>query len=219
MSRNLHLACNGATANDPPVCYSVGVPARARLVLAAILLLIVPVACGDDDEGGLPPGDDEGIEDIFQPFFDPLGLEFTYGSIQELESGKHLALYVEPTGPATDEQYLERLLSSSAVVIPFLFDEYPGLNSFDICQEPVPTGPDDPPQPEPRTVVHLTRAQAGTVEDWATATLVDLITASRTGKGGEVRVDAAIARLPGYVDALARANAPAPSTTGAPRPY
>ena len=176
-------------------------PARSRLVLAA-LLLILAVACGDDDKG-LPPGDDAGLEQIFQPFFDPLGLEFTYGSVA---SGRHLALYVEPTGPATDQQYLERLLSSATTIIPFLFAEFPGLNSFDICQEPVPTGPADPEHPEPRTVVVLTRKGAESVADWSTATLADLIKASGIGRGGEVRVDAAIAQLPGYVEARAEAQ-------------
>ena len=196
-----------------------GSVSRAQLLLVA-LLLVAAGACGDDGgDEGLPPGDDQGIEEVFQRFFDPLGLEFTYGSVVDLEGGKHLALYVEPTGPATDEQYLERLVSSAAAVIPYLFDAYPGLHSFDICQEPVPTGPDDPPQPDPRTVVQLTREQAGTVADWSTATLTDLITAARTGEGGEVRVDAAIARLPGYVDARARADADPPPTTRARRSY
>ena len=177
--------------------------ARCRLALAA-LLLIVPVACGDDDDG-LPPGDDAGLAEVFQPFFDPLGLEFTYGSVQQ---DRHLALYVEPTGPATDQQYLDRLLSSAATIIPFIFAEYPDLNSFDICQEPVPVGPDDPEHPEPRTVVVLTRKGAESVADWSTATLADLIRASHIGRGTEVRVDAAIAQLPGYVEALAEAEGP-----------
>ena len=78
--------------------------------MAALVLLTVAVGCGDDDEG-LPPGDDEGLAEVFQPFFEPLGLEFTYGSVVDFRGGKHLQLYVEPTGPATDEQYLERMLA------------------------------------------------------------------------------------------------------------
>ncbi len=186
-------------------------PARSRLALVAALLLTLAVACGDDgdDHEGLPPDDDEGLAEIFQPFFDPLGLEFTYGGIQDVRGGEHLALYVEPTGPATDEQYLERMLSTSATIIPFLFAEYPRIDSFDICQEPVPTGPDDPEHPEPRTVVFLTREQAASVADWSTATLADVIRAARVGRDGEVKVDAAIARLPAYVEARAEARTPA----------
>jgi hypothetical protein len=198
------------------VGYSVSVPARARLLLAALLLL-ASTACGDDDgDEGLPPDHDAGLAEVFQPLFDPLGVEFTYGSVVDLDDGKHLALYVEPTGPATDEQYLERMLGASAAIVPFLFDAYPRLNSFDVCQEPVPTGPDDPAQPEPRTVVQLTRAQAATVGDWSTATLADLIRAARTGEGGEVRVDEAIARLPGWTAAEAEAGAPQPGPTSTP---
>jgi hypothetical protein len=135
-----------------------------------------------------------------------LGLEFSYGGLEDFPAGKHLALYVEPTGPATDDQYLERLLASTAALAPVLFDTYPDLNSFDICQEPVPTGPDDPDRPTPRTVVVLGRRQASTVDDWSTATLADLIVATRIGPGGGVRVDDAIAQLPAYVEAVALAD-------------
>jgi len=212
------------------------VPNRSRLVLAA-LLLTVAVACGDDDDpvaatsnstattvsvpatvspttaagdgdDGLPPGDDDGLEEIFQPFFEPLGLTFTYGSVVNFGGGMHLALYVEPTDEATAEQYLDRLVSSSAAIIPFLFSEFPRLSSFDLCQEPIPTGPDDPEQPEPRTVVLLTREQAASVDDWSTATLVDMLRAAQVGRGGHVDVDADIEALPAYVEAQAEAATP-----------
>ena len=170
--------------------------------------MLLAVGCGED-EGALPPGDDRGLAEVFQPFFDPLGLQFTYGSVEEFEGGAdHLALYVEPVGPATDEQYLERMLSSSRAIVPFLFEEFPGLESFDLCQEPVPSGPGDPARPEPRTVVVLGRRQAASVEDWSSATLADLIRASRIGRGAEVRVDDAIGRLPAYVEARAEAGTP-----------
>ena len=181
--------------------------APSRSALAA-LVLILPVACGDDD-GGLPPGDDAGLEEVFQPFFDPLGLEFTYGGVVDYRDGKHLQLYVEPAGPATDQQYLDRLVSSSRAIVPFLFDEFPELDTFDICQEPVPSGPGDADRPEPRTVVLLSREQAASVADWSTATLADLLRASRVGGGGGVKVDDAIAALPAYVEADAAAEAPA----------
>jgi hypothetical protein len=189
------------------------VRASFRLALAATVL-VVAVACGDDDEGAgqaLPPADDAGLEELFQPFFDPLGLEFTYGGVVDFREGKHLQLYVEPAGPATDEQYLERLVSSSAAIIPFVFAEYSELDTFDICQEPVPGGYDDPDKPEPRTVVLLSREQAASVDDWSTATLTDLIRASLVGEGGEVRVDDAIAALPAYVEAAAAAERDPPA--------
>jgi hypothetical protein len=168
-------------------------------------VLACSAACGGD-ERGLPPEDEAALAETFEPHFDPLGLEFSYGGLEDFPAGKHLALYVEPTGPATDDQYLERLLASTAALAPVLFDTYPDLNSFDICQEPVPTGPDDPDRPTPRTVVVLGRRQASTVDDWSTATLADLIVATRIGRGGEVRVDDAIAQLPAYVEAVALAD-------------
>ena len=181
-------------------------PLLARLGVVA-LLLGAAAACGTDAD--LPPGDDEGLAEVFQPFFEPLGIEFTYGGVVKYRKGDHLQLYVEPTGPATDEQYLDRLLRSSATIVPYVFGEYDDLESFDLCQEPIPSGPGDPDKPEPRTVVLLTRAQADSVADWSSATLADLIRASRTGKGGEIRVDEAIAKLPAYVDAVEQAEAAA----------
>lgn len=184
--------------------YSLAVPRAARLLLVA-LLLILATACGEEARG-LPPKDGASLAEAFQPYFDPLGLEFTYGGLEDFPAGKHLALYVEPNGPATDQQYLDRLMASASALVPVIFGTYPGLNSFDICQEPVPAGPDDPDKPTPRTVLVIGRRQASTVDDWSTATLADLIAATRTGTGGEVTVDEAIAQLPGYLDAVAEAD-------------
>ena len=178
-------------------------PLVARLALA-VVLLGAAAGCGSNDD--LPPGDDAGLSALFQPYFDPLGVEYTYGGVVRYRGGDHLQLYVEPTGPSTDEQYLDRLLASAAPLLSFVFEEFEHLESFDICQEPVPAGPGDPDKPEPRTVVLLTRAQAESVDDWSTATLADLIRASRLGKGGEVHVDDAIARLPAYTEALDQAD-------------
>ena len=56
-------------------------------------------------------------------------------------------------------------------------------------------------------MVLLSREQVLTVDDWPTATLADLIRASRVGRDGEAKVDEPIARLPAYVQALAEAQA------------
>jgi hypothetical protein len=175
-----------------------------RLLLAAVLV-VSAVACGGD-ERGLPPEDEAALARTVQPYLEPLGLEFSYGGLEDFPAGKHLALYVEPVGPTTDAQYLERLVASTATLAPVLFDTYPDLNSFDICQEPVPTGPDDPDRPKPRTVVVLGRRQASTVGEWSAATLADLIAAARVGRGGAVTVDDAIAQLPAYIEAVAEAD-------------
>lgn len=189
--------------------------AAARTLPAAVLLLIL-VACGGNGRS-VPPGDEAGLRRTFEPSVEALGLRFSYGSVEDFPAGPHLALYLEPTGPTTDQQYLDRLLASTAAIASTVFDAYPDLNSFDICQEPVPTGPDDPIHPKPRTVIVLGRRQAATVADWSTATLADLITATRSGVGGEVTVDDPIAALPDYASALAEADRRRPagtSTTG-----
>ena len=179
----------------------------ARLVLSAGLL-VVANGCGGAED--LPPANEQALARTVEPYLEPLGLQFTYGGLTDSRAGEHLALYVEPAGPTTDEQYLQRLLESATAVVPAMFGTYSDLHSLDICQEPVPDGPDDPKRPEPRTVLVLSRRMAALVDDWSTATLVDLILVTRTGTGGAVTVDDAIAQLPAYVEALAEADRRSP---------
>lgn len=206
---------------------------RARLLLLTAALATTGAACGDDDapqlaesattttvaatpatvspttvagEGdeGLPPNDEDELAAIFEPFFEPFGLTFTRGSVVNFGGGMHLALYVEPTGPSTDQEYLDRMAPSAAAIIPFLFAEFPRIASFDLCQEPVPTAETAADQaPPPRTIVLLTREQAATVDDWSTATLADIVRAARVGRGGHISADEAIEELPGYIEAQA----------------
>ncbi len=194
-------------SESDPARYSRAVLRAARLVLAAGLL-VVATGCGGAAD--LPPADEPALARTVEPYLEPLGLQFTYGSLEHTPAGEHLALYVEPVGPTTDEQYLQRLLESAVAVVPAMFGTYSDLHSLDICQEPVPAGPDDPKRPEPRTVLVLSRRMADLVDDWSTATLVDLIVATRTGTGGAVTVDDAIAQLPAYVDAVAEGDRRSP---------
>ena len=185
-------------------------PARLAVPLAVLMAI---TACGGGDELAVPPKAEADIAEVVQRFFDPLGLEFTYGSVDDFPGGPHLAMYVEPTGPATDQEYLDRLLASGAAVVPAIFEAYPDLNSLDICQEPVPTGPDDDPRPTPRTILVLTKRQSDRL-DWDTATLADVIVAVRAGRGTEVRVDDAIEALPDYAAAFAEADRRSPLKEG-----
>ncbi len=51
-------------------------------------------------------------------------------------TGTHLAVYVEPDGAYSPTAYLAGTATVSRVFLPFVFDRWPGLRSFDVCQEP-----------------------------------------------------------------------------------
>ena len=95
------------------------------------------------------------------------------GGYENSPRGTHLAIYVEPLGDYTTEQYVQGIVDVTKVFVPDVFDRWPGLESMDVCQEP--TGADgqldDPP---PVTQIEFTRAQAEAI-DWDTVTLTDLI--------------------------------------------
>lgn len=103
----------------------------------------------------------------------------------DLDGGPHLQLYVEPPGAFTTEEYVANIVPTTAAVVPFIFEQYADLASFDICQEP-PPGVDDSVAPEQVTVVALTREQAAELE-WPEPTLADLIAAVEGDSFGEVR--------------------------------
>src|SRR6478672_619376 len=61
------------------------------------------------------------------------------------------------------------------VFVPMVFDRWKGLESFDICQEPVNDPRDEPP---PVTQIYVNRSALDRVGSWKKATLPDLLAAS-----------------------------------------
>lgn len=199
---------------------------RAPLLLAAALIL---AACADEDpdsatesttttvtttttatdqpvdEASLPPGDFESLAAIFEPRYEPLGMRLTRASVVEIDGGAHLQLYVEPTEAVEPQQYLDSIVPTTAAVVPFIFDEWPELASFDVCQEP-PPGVDDRVAPEQVTVVALTRDQAESL-DWPDPDLTELMSAVIDAERiGEVRGNDAVEALPDFQAARAAAG-------------
>jgi hypothetical protein len=195
------------------------VPRRSRLAVAPLLLLpLLAGACGDDGGGGAapttvdggstttqapgaPPISFEGLQAIYQPAVEPLGLDLTRAAVNDFESGLHLALYVVPrddtSGP---EGYLDRVLPLLAALQPHLFEQFPALVSFDICQEPVQAGGREDEFPPPVTLVLLEREAFESVPDWSTATLADLAAAVRVLPTGQFDVIPQIERLDAYAE-------------------
>ena len=172
---------------------------RRRRGLAAVVVALVAlsVACGSDSGGSsggpssasgdeaaaaLPPNDVDQLAEILDPLVEPLGLRLTRGALVDLDAGyevaddgTHLALYVEPIGPYAIDDYVEGIGTVAALVTPLVFERWPELETYDICQEP-PVDEDPRDEPFPATQVTVTREQADAV-DWSTAGTVDVLAA------------------------------------------
>jgi hypothetical protein len=147
----------------------------AALLTATVL--VAPAARAQT--GPLPPSQREQLAKIFDPALKKLGLRTTRAGLQDLETyrftadGTHLAVYVEPieTDGIEDEFYVDRVASSAKVFLPKVFNRWPGLESFDVCIEPVEI---PSPTPPPVTQIFVTKDTFGSVK-WKRADLAALI--------------------------------------------
>jgi hypothetical protein len=193
-----------------------------RLVLAGVLAAAVS-ACGSDDgadsaptttdpseapaAGSLPPQDAADLESIYGDALAELGLRLTPrgglidrsgGGYVSSASGRHLALYVEPVdADHTSQQYVDGI-RSVAVVFADVFERWPELETYDVCQEPPDPDGSQGDEPLPVTQIELTRAQNEAI-DWDDVTVVDLVRGSMaTPRELTLRVSAELATDPVY---------------------
>jgi hypothetical protein len=151
------------------------------LAAGAVLLVLTVGACGGDDGGdaGLPPRGKAAISAPFERELRDLGLRITRAALVDPETGlrgrgaTHLAVYVEPTGDYSPDEFAEGLVTVSRVFLPSAFERWPGLTSFDVCQEPLPVV-DDSPEPAPKTQIAVSRAEVDRF-DWAGAGLEEYL--------------------------------------------
>jgi hypothetical protein len=143
------------------------------IAAAGALVCTAAVSCSSGSGNGdsakaLPPNDKAAIERVFAPALKQLGVRLTRGALVDLKTGKpsatgtHLAVYVEPTGDYTPEDYARGTVKTLRAFIPVAFERWGGLTSFDVCQEPLPAA-DARPEPPPITKVDLTKAASGKV--------------------------------------------------------
>ncbi|NQV07562.1 hypothetical protein HQ535_13525 [bacterium] len=102
--------------------------------------------------GDLPPADLAGIAAAFDPFLESIGYRVTRGALIDRSTyavdptGTHLAVYVAPIDDIDLDRYAADLIPVVRTFLPVVFDQWKGLESFDVCQEPRNwDGPGDPP--------------------------------------------------------------------------
>ncbi len=201
---------------------------RRQLLSSALVLLLATgaAACGDDGDdaqvpstidpadvtspgaptGALPPPGALDLEPMYGEALADLGLVLVDrgglidrrgGGYVASASGTHLALYVEPIGDRTVEEYVEGI-RTVAVVFSDVFERWPGLETYDVCQEPLAVD-DDREEPLPVTQIELTKAENAAI-DWDTVTAADLVQSAMADPPGlALRVSSALAQDPMYL--------------------
>lgn len=188
----------GACANgDDDDTASVAEPGAITIIDPLASTIAPPVL-----DGSLPPVDSINAAPLFADAFDDLGVELTNrgglidrtdGRYQKSATGTHYALYVEPTGEYSVDDFVAGLVDLTRATAPFLFERYPDLESYDICQEP--NDVDDASQyPPPITQIEFTREQIESVDDWDAFDL-DALFALRDS-GGRVSLSETVAAHP-----------------------
>jgi hypothetical protein len=174
----------------------------AALVVVVALVGASGIASAVSRDPSLPPASRKELVAVFAKKVKPLGLRVTRAALvnpaQERDpDGTHLAIYVEPTGDYTIDDYLDGTVTVSKVFLPYVFERWKGLKSFDVCQEPRPAI-DDRPTPSPETQVYATRAGSKLV-DWKTVDVATMIhtsaeSAAATRANGDVPFSVFVAK-------------------------
>jgi hypothetical protein len=145
---------------------------------------------------GLPPVDTDGIARDLDPVIAELNLRVSHATLVEdrdgryesSEYGNHLAIYLEPVpGAVGSIDYQLTLLASLQRLGPEVLERWPGLTSFDICQERPGSGE---ASPETVTQVKIPRA-AISPEELAVASVARLQQLEAAGTGVTLVLDAA----------------------------
>ena len=178
-----------------------------RRILAGVLavaLVMGAAACGEDDgaegepippdqvpstidQDDLPPPGALDLEPLYGEALAEIGMKLTDrgglidrsgGGYVASPTGQHLALYVEPIDPDRSmEEYFDGILDV-ALVFSDIYDRWPLLQSYDVCQEPPDPDGNQGDEPLPVTQIELSRAESEAI-DWDTVTVEDLVRGSQ----------------------------------------
>ena len=155
---------------------------KRRLLVALALVVLTANACGaatteTTEPALLPPHERDDLAALFDPMVSPLGYKVTRGSLIERSTyevdadGGHLAIYLAPTADISTDQFANDFVAIVGTFLPFVFEQWPSLNSFDVCQEPFESSDETPPS---LTIIDLTRDAAAEVA-WAELDLAGII--------------------------------------------
>jgi hypothetical protein len=202
------LALAGCTGSGDDAAPATTLTGPAATIAAAAELL--PPISPDQT---LPPQDLSSIRKVYDEALATMGLTLTRGALIDLSDGRyepspegrHLALYVEPVDGRTTQEYADAAWTLSALVTPDVFARWSALDSYDICQEPLPEV-DPSPEPTPVTQLNLTRDAASRV-DWVGGDLTSLLVAARQDTDLRMYVNREIRETPTFVAANAEARA------------
>jgi hypothetical protein len=152
----------------------------ALILVVGALAMPATATVAAERSSSLPPSARKALVAIFDPKVKRFGLRVTRAALvnpkQERDAhGTHLAIYVEPTGDRTPDDYIAGTVDVTKVFVPYVFERWKDLKSFDVCQEPR-SAVDPRPVPTPETQFFATRAGSKLV-DWKT---VDVATMIRT---------------------------------------
>jgi hypothetical protein len=202
----------------------------ACLAVSCSLAVAVPAGARTRAEGSLPPSDQGALQRMFDPQLAPLGLHTTRAALQDAHDyrrsakGTHLAMYVEPTSAGLVDRaiYVRNIMRVARIFLPSIYRRWPGLQSFDICQEPEQVL-DPRPAPIPVTQLVASR-QAAAAVDWKHATLATLLrrvkaVAGKKGAKNDLSLYVSPRTLaePSYQAALTAAGVTRESTSTRPR--
>ena len=154
----------------------------AVTVVTALSLLGVLAPAAGAAPPNLPPADVKALTKEFKAKLEPYGLRITRGLLQNPSTykpdpeGTHLALYVEPkSAQYSTADYVKNFAKLTHEFVPMVFNRWSGLQSFDICQEPLNDTREAPP---PVTQIFLTRAALDRVANWKKASLTEVLAAA-----------------------------------------
>ena len=128
----------------------------------------------------LPPADFASLAAIFDPIVAPMGYRVGRAALidrttyRETPGGTHLALYLTPLEAKSADDYVADFVPMAKAFVPGVFDAWPDLISFDVCQEPFEwEGSTTPPG---LTIFDIDREAADEI-DWGSVDLAGLIAA------------------------------------------
>lgn len=151
---------------------------RRTTLAASVALLGLTTGCAAGADR-LPPPTIAEIAPLYEDELAAMGVRLTErgglidtrsGGYETSPDGTHLALYLAPLEDQPIETYVDGLTELTAFFATDVFDRWPGLESFDVCQEKFY---DEPVAPV-HSQVNLTRELATSI-DWDTTSPRELV--------------------------------------------